>query len=412
MKKDVMIDAISAIDQTYIIEYVQYETRLEILKTKKKKRTRGLLICPACIALVVCMLLVSLPLSFIVLGSDSVQELLSPVVDSLLFPLDQQEGSTDDPDQPTPPKQNPLQLNWIEWKLTEKMFDALGAGTDDSAIDKLQSSFGDGPVGERMQDLGDFLERLYEYYLEHKEEIDSIIKDPDTDQTTAEPDEQKTEQPLEPGGICVVDEQGVQYQLNDRGDAFIVLGYSPDVPHTERLIIPASIEGVKVSRIGDYAFYQDTTLKEITLSEGIYEIGAYGLACETLEIVHLPESLFTIERNAFDGTAIRSIEIPAKVTHLPMHTFANSKQLESVVFKGDIASIGDSAFWLCDSLKTLSLPNSLIVLSKYAFDHSGIERIQYSGTQAEWKNLTSDCTFDHIDHLIVVVCSDGEINIP
>ena len=74
MKKDVMIDAISAIDQKYIIEYVQYETKLSILKVRKKKKSRNLLICAACLALVVCMLAVSLPLSFIVLGSKPVQE--------------------------------------------------------------------------------------------------------------------------------------------------------------------------------------------------------------------------------------------------------------------------------------------------------------------------------------------------
>jgi hypothetical protein len=42
MNKNVMIDAISAIDQKYIIEYVQYETKLGIIKSRKKKRTRAL----------------------------------------------------------------------------------------------------------------------------------------------------------------------------------------------------------------------------------------------------------------------------------------------------------------------------------------------------------------------------------
>ena len=49
MKKDVIIDAISAIDEKYVIEYVQYETKLSILKDRKKKKTRNLLICAACL---------------------------------------------------------------------------------------------------------------------------------------------------------------------------------------------------------------------------------------------------------------------------------------------------------------------------------------------------------------------------
>jgi hypothetical protein len=53
--------------------------------------------------LIFSMLLVSLPLSFIVLGSKPVQEWGSQVIENVLFPLDQQPADPDDPDDPTPP---------------------------------------------------------------------------------------------------------------------------------------------------------------------------------------------------------------------------------------------------------------------------------------------------------------------
>ena len=198
MNHNVMIDAISAIDPKYIIEYVQYETKLGIIKSRRKRRTRILLVSAACLALVFSLLLVTLPLSFVVLGSEPVQKWSSQVIESVIFPLDQQPENPEDPDHPEEPAQSPLQLNWIEWEITEKLFSALGAGTDNSAINKLQSMQG-GFVGESMQDLGDFLERLYEYYMKHKDEIDAIIgeTESESDEVTEAETETETERETE-----------------------------------------------------------------------------------------------------------------------------------------------------------------------------------------------------------------------
>ena len=197
MNKDIMIDAISAIDEKYVIEYVQYETKLSILKVRKKKKSRNLLICAACLALVVCMLAVSLPLSFIVLRSEPARELGNQVIENVLFPLDKEQVAPDDPDAPISPEQEKLILNWIEWKITEITFTALGAGTPQSKIDVLKS-VEDGWFDEFLNRLGVLLERMYDYYLRHKKEIDEIIDLPESSEDTTDfeqttyPDEETT----------------------------------------------------------------------------------------------------------------------------------------------------------------------------------------------------------------------------
>lgn len=324
MNKNVMIDAISAIDQKYIIEYVQYETKLSILKSRRRRRNRGIFISAACLALVFSMLLVSLPLSFILLGSKPVQEWGSQVIENVLFPLDKQPADPDDPDNPTPPAQSLLELNWIEWKFTEELFKALGAGTDDSVIDKLQSMQSDGFVGESMQDLGDFLERLYEYYLEHKDEIDGMLEQESNENNNS------SKQTVELDGCTYLFNDEFQYYelkeviyLSNEKQGVLqipeeVAGYPVEQINQEaccnmqeltKLIMPDTI-----TSIGIQAFSGCEYLVEIQFSNQLKSIGDYAFqGCKLLQTVALPDTLTEVGVGAFANTSLEEIAMPAKL---------------------------------------------------------------------------------------------------
>ena len=415
MNKDIMIDAISAIDEKYVIEYVQYETKLSILKARKKKKSRNLLICAACLALVVCMLAISLPLSFIVLRSEPARELGNQVIENVLFPLDQEAETPDDPNQPTPPKQSLLQLNWIEWKFTENLFNALGAGTDDSVIDQLQASTGNGLVGESMQDLGDFLERLYEYYMKHREEIDAVIGEPESE--TESEIESETEGGTESGqtgteftpGSIVTDDQRVEYQLSDDGKSYTVLGRPmKDGEHYSyyELVIPTQIGGIPVTKIADDAFEFDY-LTSIELPEGLVEIGNRALACPYLTSVNLPSSLEIIGAYAFENADLVNVIVPSKVTKIFNGTFYGNQNLRSIEFLGPVTSIGDKAFYLCSSLSAITLPDTVETIGQMAFFSSGLTNI----TIPQGVTAIAPATFSHCDKLKSVVLADDIIEI-
>lgn len=407
MKKEIMIDAISAIDHKYIIEYVQYETKLSIIKSRKQKKKRSLLICAACLALVVCMLAVSLPLSFIVLGSEPVQEWGSEVIENVLFPLDQEDETPDDPDEPTPPKQSLLQLNWIEWKFTENLFAALGAGADDSVIDKLQTMQGSGLISESMQDLGDFLERLYEYYMKHREEIDAVIGEPESE-TEGGTESGQTGTEFTPGSI-VTDDQRVEYQLSDDGKSYTVLGRPmKDGEHYSyyELVIPTQIDGIPVTKIADDAFDFDY-LTSIELPEGLVEIGNRALACPYLTSVNLPSSLEKIGAYAFENADLVNVIVPSKVTKIFDGTFCGNQNLRSIEFLGPVTSIGDKAFYLCSSLSAITLPDTVETIGQMAFFSSGLTNI----TIPQGVTAIAPATFSHCDKLKSVVLADDIIEI-
>jgi len=383
MNKDIMIDAISKIDQKYIIEYTQYETRLQITQAKKRRINRALLISAACLMLTVCMLLVSLPLSLIVLGSEPVQNLGSKIIENVIFPLDQQLEDPKDPDHPEEPAQTLLQINWVEWKFTEKFFNALGAGTDDSTIDKLQSMQG-GFVGESMQNLGDFLERLYEYYMKHKKEIDKTENESESETDT----DQGTDTGIDPS-YEVDGSKGLEYLFlgTDRGYAVSGMGECTD----EVVTIPAAYNGQPVTAIGSSAF-ENSQIVEVILPDTVTSISFVAFRnCGLLTKINLPESLETIEKYAFKNcAALQSIEIPSKVTALAEEAFYGCESLRFVSMSG-VTSIGESAFQNCSALQTVSMEN-VEEIDDYAFEHCvSLEALEFTNIVSIGKHAFDSC---------------------
>ena len=73
--------------------------------------------------------------------------------------------------------------------------------------------------------------------------------------------------------------------------------------------------------------------------------------CNNLEYIVIPESVTSIENNAFFGcSSLTSITIPDSVTSIGKYAFENCSSLESIVIPSSVTSIGPYAFRGCDSL--------------------------------------------------------------
>ena len=102
------------------------------------------------------------------------------------------------------------------------------------------------------------------------------------------------------------------------------------------LVVPSSLNDVKVSRIGDYAFAY-SPLEKIVIPEGVLEIGACAFnACYHLTDIRLPGTLRRIEADAF----------------------LCCTALEQISFPGGLQYIGDEAFYNCQKLKTANVPDT------------------------------------------------------
>ena len=111
-----------------------------------------------------------------------------------------------------------------------------------------------------------------------------------------------------------------------------------------------------VTEIGYHAFENCTSLKEITIPEGVAEIGWYAFAdCTSLESVTGLEGVEYIGERAFKGcTSLKSIHIPESVTEIGERAFSECTSLESIHIPEGVTEIGYFAFYGCTSLGTVT----------------------------------------------------------
>ena len=88
-------------------------------------------------------------------------------------------------------------------------------------------------------------------------------------------------------------------------------------------VIPAEINGKKITEIGMTAFYECTSLTKVTIPDGVTSIGVEAFnRCTSLTDIVLPDSLTNIGDGAFANcTSLKSVTIPAGVTYIGSRAF-------------------------------------------------------------------------------------------
>lgn len=146
---------------------------------------------------------------------------------------------------------------------------------------------------------------------------------------------------------------GNQYLESDDAGGWKI-GKNVDAEHgifASRGSIVHLVVGDNLSGIGNYAFYNCTSLQSITLSNALDTIGNYAFAgCINMNAVSL--------NSASDITAIGT------------HAFENCQALTSFTVPVNVTAIGDAAFKGCWSMRTIDLcgGDQNVALSKLGYD--------------------------------------------
>jgi len=109
------------------------------------------------------------------------------------------------------------------------------------------------------------------------------------------------------------------------------------------VVMPSSLDSFAVREFTASVFVGNTTLTDITISEGVttiptsrFQVGAFR-GCRNLRVVTLPRTLTHIDTDAFrDTDALRTVTIPDSVTHIGSGAFSNTGLggLTEITFKG------------------------------------------------------------------------------
>ena len=162
------------------------------------------------------------------------------------------------------------------------------------------------------------------------------------------------------GRILTIDGKGPMYDSSISLDRYIntyVPSWLPQVAEATKITTVIVKNGI--TSIGDYAFYNMTSLVNVSLPESLTSIGYeafYG--CRSLESISIPDSVTSIESGAFENcSSLKNVKLSNSVTSLE-GVFRGCSSLKDIAIPDSVTNI-DHAFRGCSSLENITIPDGV-----------------------------------------------------
>ncbi len=169
------------------------------------------------------------------------------------------------------------------------------------------------------------------------------------------------------GASKIVNQDGYIFSYDSTSNTYYLVGY---VGSANELVLPESING-KSYTIYQYAFYENTGITKVTISDGVDGIDSYAFyRCSNLSILVIGKNVNNIGAYAFyECENLSSVSIPEKVTNIGEYAFYGCTALTSVTIGNGVTSIGNYAFYGCTEITTLTIGEKVESIGNYAFNN-------------------------------------------
>ena len=151
------------------------------------------------------------------------------------------------------------------------------------------------------------------------------------------------------------------------------------------IIIPAEIDGMPVTKIGEKCFEDHEEIERVILPDTLKVIdyrAFYG--CSNLTDMNMPETLEKTGGWVFAHTGFESFTFPEGFTSLGYGAFYGSDNLKTVILPEGVTSIGENTFRMCPKLESVTIPSAEIEINIKGFqEKSKVTIIGVPGSYAE-----------------------------
>ncbi len=207
------------------------------------------------------------------------------------------------------------------------------------------------------------------------------------------------------------------------------------------VVIPSDVDGKTVRALGDYTFYENTAVTQITIPDSLTDFGQFPFfacsslnefivdegndiysvkdgilfgdneqlivcyppakpeteytipdgvvalnpgafaTCTKLKAVTFPETLERMGLYCFaECTSLNNVVIPEKVSELSQFNFTGCTSLTDITLPDTMHTIGDGAFFSCTALNSIEFPEYIIEIGQCAFVSTGFTEIEVPST--------------------------------
>ena len=133
-----------------------------------------------------------------------------------------------------------------------------------------------------------------------------------------------------------------------------------------------------------YSINGDTLLSchistdSLFLPNTLRAVGGFG-GNNSVRYVHIPDGVTTILENAFNYSTLGSIEMPSRMAFIDEYAFYGCESLNRVVMPDSLDRMGVGCFSYCGQMESFDIPKGLRVIPKDSFDGCyGLRQVNFS----------------------------------
>ena len=158
---------------------------------------------------------------------------------------------------------------------------------------------------------------------------------------------------------------------------------------TGKVTVPSSFDGAPVTAIGKHAFRYCREMKAVKIPASVRRIGKDAFWGTALKSVAIPPSVEAVEDGAFCCCLkMTSVVLPERVSHIGGMAFYQCRELESVTIPASVKSIGGEAFLGCRELESVTMRGERPDVKGNVFDKcENLAAIHVPANAKSWKGM-------------------------